>query len=263
MKRRGAKKVLAMVIGAGLLAWIGSGKGLKPLAATANALSNPFVSAFTDTGRSIGNFFATVGSIKDLSARNVQLEREIARLKELLAQDAELRAENARLTKQLGFSRPDDAKLVPAQVTAYQPDNFRQFITIAGGSRQGIKTGQAVVADGVLVGSVVEVMPDSAKVFLVSDPNFRVNGLVQESRATGTVHGQIGSGLIMEKIAQSDQIKPGDTILTSGLGGELPKGIIIGRVESVNQKDNAVFQTALINTGLNLQRLELVFVVVP
>ena len=66
---------------------------------------------------------------------------------------------------------------------------------------------------------------------------------------------------VMDKIAQSDSIHPGDMVITSGLGGELPKGLVIGRVESVSTRDNAVFQTAQIASDLHFNKLELVFVV--
>lgn len=96
---------------------------------------------------------------------------------------------------------------------------------------------------------------------MLTDPTFRVNGLDQETRASGTVHGQIGTGLVMDKIAQSDSVKPGDTIITSGLGGDLPRGLILGQVESVQTSDNAVFQSAQLTSDLKFNKLELVFVV--
>lgn len=258
-KRRGQR--IIVIIAAGLVLVLANARGwLSPLHRLAAATISPISGVFNHSGSSVGSFFGLVGSIKDLGAENRQLAAENADLRQKLAEDAELRQQNDALRKQLSFGETAARKLIPAEVVSYQPDNFRQFITISRGKADGISVGMAVIAEGSLVGKVNEVSDHEAKVFMVTDPNFKVGGLDQDSRATGTVSGQLGTGLVMDKIAQNDSVKPGDTIITSGLGGELPKGIIIGRIESVDQKDNAVFQTAQIVSSLKFTRLELVFV---
>lgn len=209
----------------------------------------------------IGGTVSTLGSIRQLAATNARLQTQVSQLQQQLSRDAELKEEDAALKRQLQFSPEPSAKLLSAQVIAYQPDNFRQFLTINRGSHSGLRNGMAVEADGVLVGQITTVNVATAEVYLVTDPNFRINGLDQSTRATGTVQGQLGSGLEMTKIAQSDQVHPGDTIITSGLGGDITKGIIIGQIGSVNQSDNQVFQTAQISSNLRVGKLELVFVV--
>jgi rod shape-determining protein MreC len=261
MRRKSRRGVMAAVTGGVLLVIAGALGWLAPVKSATGYLLGGAAGSFARAGSRTGNFLATVGSIKDLSSENAQLRAEVAQLRERLSEDAELRQQNEALRKQLSFGEAAPRQLIPAEVIGYQPDNFRQFLTIGRGSKDGLKEGMAVIAEGSLVGKVAEVTATSAKVFLVTDPNFRVNGLDQETRATGTVRGQIGTGLLMEKIAQSETVRPGDTIISSGLGGELPRGLIIGRVESVNQHDNAVFQTARIVSSLKFPRLELVFVV--
>jgi rod shape-determining protein MreC len=223
---------------------------------------SPVGRVFSSTGSGVGGFFHTAGQVSSLAEDNARLSRQVAELRQRLSDDAELRVQNDVLRRQLNFGSTRADQLVPAQVVAYQPDNFRQYLTINRGSSDGLKEGMAVVSEGFLVGKIAEVGPKTAKVFLVIDPTFRVNGLSQETRATGTVHGQIGSGLTMEKIAQSDTIHPGDTIITSGLGGDLPRGLMIGHVESVSSSDNAVFQSAQVASDLKFAKLEIVFVVV-
>ena len=139
-----------------------------------------------------------------------------------------------------------------------------QFLTIGRGSADGIRPGMAVVTSGTLVGTVQEVSPSTAKVFLVIDPSFRVAGIDQDQpdRPTGTIHGQIGSGLIFDKIAQNQTVKPGDTVITSGLGSDIAKGIIIGKVQTVDKRENGVFQSAQVSTDIAFSKLEIVYVVV-
>lgn len=261
MRRKGRRGVLVAVLGGAFLVAAGTQGWLAPVKTATGYLFGGAAGSFARAGSRTGNFLATVTSIRELSGENASLRAQNAEFRQRLSEDAELRQQNEALRKQLSFGEAVSRQLVPAEVIGYQPDNFRQFITIGRGSRDGLKEEMAVIAEGSLVGKITEVTATTAKVFLVTDPNFRVNGLDQETRATGTVRGQIGSGLIMEKIAQSDSVKPGDTVVTSGLGGELPRGIIIGRIESINQHDNAVFQTARVVSSLKFARLELVFVV--
>lgn len=261
-RRRSSRRLGVILAASGFILLLGLKGWLGPVKGLADWTINPVGRWFGRAGAGVGGFTHLVSQIGSLSADNQRLAAENADLRTRLAEDAELRQQNDALRKQLSFGVATSQQLIPAEVEAYQPDNFRQFITIRRGSADGIKEGMAVTAEGALVGRITEVGQHDAKVFMVTDPTFRVNALDQEadSRAGGTVHGQIGSGLVMEKIAQSDSVKQGDTIITSGLGGELPKGIIIGQVESVNRSDNAVFQTAQIVSPLKFSRLELVFV---
>lgn len=262
MRRKPGNRILVLVA-AGLVLVVMNTRGwLSPVKRLASAIFSPAAHLFGGAGSSTGNFFSLVGDVKNLSAENRRLESENADLRQKLVEDAELRQQNDALRRQLSFGESESKQLLPAEVVSYQPDNFRQFLTVSRGSRDGLKVGMAVTAEGrQLVGTISEVSDHEAKVFLLTDPTFRVGGLDQESRATGTVRGQIGTGLTMEKIAQTDVVKPGDTVITSGLGGELPKGLVIGRVESVDQKDNAVFQSAQVVSELKIPKLELVFVV--
>lgn len=265
MRKRPGRKILAAVALGAVLVAANSQGWLRPLRGAVSYTIGPIGGVFSGLGRNVANFGHLVATARGLSAENQRLEAEVANLRQKLAENAQLRQENAALRSQLQFGETDAKQLRPAQIVSYQPDNFRQFITINRGSRDGIREGQAVVAEGqILVGSISEVTPTSAKVFLLTDPDFRVSAqdLDSPTKASGTVRGQIGSGLVMERIPQDQPVKPGDTIVTSGLGGSLPKGLIIGRVESVNQKDNAVFQSAQIVSGLRYNRLELVFVIV-
>jgi rod shape-determining protein MreC len=264
MKRNVNRRLLGLMIAGVLLVAANALGWLQPIKSGLNSVVAPVGLAFGRGGSDIANFFNVLSSAGDLAAENKKLAQENATLRQRVAADTELRAQNESFRQQFNFGaiRPD--KLVAAEVVGYQPDNFRQFIFINRGSREGIKNGMAVVAEGSLIGTISEVTATGAKVFLVVDPNSRVAALNQDqiSRPTGVVRGLIGGGLLMEKIPQNEVIKQGDTIVTSGLGGGLPKGIIVGRVETVDNTDNGVFQSARLSTNVRFNRLDLVYVVV-
>ncbi len=261
MRKGGGRIIAILVIGLVLVA-VGRGGRLRLVQNAIGGVANPVGGFFWNVGSKTSTFFRVIPAVKDLSARNATLEHEVAALRERLAADAELRTQNEALRRQLNFSELAPRQLIPAEIIAYQPDNFRSFITIGRGRRDGIADNMAVISEGSLIGKVTETNESTSKVFLLIDPDFKVGALVQnEGRATGTVRGQVGGGLLMEKIAQDQIVHPGDAIITSGLGGDLPKGLILGRVESVNRQDNAVFQTAQLSSIVKFSQLELVFVV--
>lgn len=265
MKRsRASKRILILLAIAVLFVLLGIIGALGPMRSAGAWAARPFSSLTSKVGGGIAGGWEVVTSAGRLSGENQRLRSEVASLRQRLSEDAELRAQNDQLRAQLGVGQVRPDSLVAAEVIGYQPDNFRQFITISRGSSDGLKEGMAVVSQGTLVGTIQDVTPSSAKVFLVIDPNFRVTGLDQDaaSRPTGTVHGQIGSGLIMDKIAQNETINPGDTVVTSGSGNNIPKGLIIGRIQTVDKKDNGVFQTAQVTSDVQFNRLEIVYVVV-
>lgn len=236
---------------------------LRPVKAAVGVIAAPVQSALSHAGNGSSGVFATFGSVNKLAGENQQLKSRVAALQQQLSQDAELRAQNTELRKQLNFGTAAPGKLTAAEVLGYQPDNFRQVVTISRGSLNGIRPGMAVVSQGSLVGKVSEVTATTAKVFLVTDPSFRVAVLdqTQISRPAGVVQGQIGNGLTMDKIAQNETVKQGDVVITSGLGDTLPKGIIVGRVQSVDKQDNGVFQSAQLSSDIVFNRLEIVYVI--
>ena len=112
-----------------------------------------------------------------------------------------------------------------------------------------------------MIGTISDVQPTTSKIMLVTDPEFKLTAKDQDTGATGIVRGQLGSGLILDKIGQTDSVKPGDTVTTSGLGGLVPAGILIGQVESVNSRANVVFQVAQVETSLKVTSLRFAYVV--
>ncbi len=261
MRRGYNRTILITVLVAAGLVLLGRVGGLRPVTSVIDYTTAPVRGLVRSIGHGLSGVFTSIGNISHLQAENAKLKGEVTSLKQQLAADTEVAQQNKLLRQQLQVGEAPSQKLVAADVIGYQPDNFRQFITLSKGSNDGLKPGMAVISNGVLVGTLSQVGRTTAQVFVVTDPSFKTNGIDQTSRANGTVQGQLGAGLIMNNIAQGDSVKPGDTIVTSGLGGSMPKGIVIGQVESVNQSDNEVFQSAQLGYKIKINKLELVFVV--
>jgi rod shape-determining protein MreC len=112
------------------------------------------------------------------------------------------------------------------------------------------------------VGTLSDVQSGTAKIMLVTDPEFKLAAKDQESGADGILQGQLGNGLTMDKIGQDVSVKPGDTVTTSGLGGLVPAGLFIGQIQAVDAHNNVIFQSAQISSPFKANKLRFVFVVI-
>lgn len=221
-----------------------------------NPIGGRLISVRNAASEQLGFF----GSIARLGQENKDLRAEVLDLRNQLSALKEVGHENELLRAQLNFNVRLNLQLLPARVVSTEPDDSRRFITIDRGGNSGVQVGQAVISSGVLIGTVFQVNDYSSKVFLVSDPEFRIRAIGQDGRAQGIVRGQIGQGYSFEDVAQGETVNQGEQIVSAG-SGLVPQGILIGQVESVTKADNAVFQSASLKPLINLNTLELVFVV--
>jgi rod shape-determining protein MreC len=204
--------------------------------------------------------------LRDLRARNQQLESLVDQLMIENVRLKEVEAQNEDLRKKLNFAETHPqyklrAAEVKGRVIGYEPNNFMSILIIDVGKRHGISEGMPVVTERGLVGYIHDVGTNWAKVLLIIDPSNSVAALTQSSRATGVISGRLGQDLIMDYIPQEEQIAVGDVVLTSGMVGRYPKGLVIGQVTEVVQRDIDTFQHAVVHPSVNFAKLETVLVI--
>ncbi len=195
------------------------------------------------------------------------------RLSELEAENGSLRAEIVRLRQNenelrivkglLGYtSSQTDNTYLPADLLGRSTSPFLNFLIFDKGSDQGVQRGMPVVTDAGLVGRVVEVTSTACKVLPITDPESAVAARLLEAREQGIVVGRLGGGLEMQFITQQTRVQPGEIVLTSGLGGAYPPGIIIGTVAAVQQLTYEVQQRAEVVPAVDYNRLETALIVI-
>jgi len=262
--RNASQRRIMIIATVGFAVVIFGGLGrLGAVGSTVGVIFSPLARSLHSFGAGIASELGVVGSARNLASDNAKLRKENADLRSALASASAGSTELAAIRKELGLRELSGKRLVPADVISTQPDSYRSFITINRGSSDGLAPGMAVVVDGTLVGTVNQVSSLTSKVLVTTDPTFKVTGqvLAGGSGATGTVRGSIGGGLLMEKIPQDLKISVGDTVITSGLGGNIVKGYSLGTVQLVARADNGVFQSARLSTPVQIGRLQTVFVV--
>ena len=206
-----------------------------------------------------------VQDLGTLRQRNQDLQELADRLtvENVRLRDVEIEDENLRRLLDFRQSNPNFAMRggqIVGRVLGRDP-NFLKYLVIDLGSDQGIAPGMPVMSDVGLVGRIVEVSASSAKVLLITDPGSAVNALVQGSRVLGVLQGVDGGNPQIKYLTQDAVISPGDIVLTSGLGGSLPKGLVIGQILKVRHRDYEMFQEAEVRPTVNFGRLELVLVI--
>ena len=236
---------------------------LRPIEDLLQAVIGPVQRSVDSLVGSAGGLFGTFRDARELREENRQLQSEINRLKTDNIRLKELEAENATLRDLLKFTRSNTTfTTVPADVIGRDPSPYLATLIINVGENRGLKPGMPVITGGsAMVGRVLQVNLRTAKVQLLGDVASAVNALIQNSRATGLVRGQPDGSLVMDYIPQEEKVKPGDIILTSGLGGDLPRALVIGTVTDVTKRDIDLFQSATLHSAVDLNRLEVVLVI--
>jgi rod shape-determining protein MreC len=209
---------------------------------------------------------SSLRDLRDLRSRNEQLESLVDQLMIENVRLKEAEAQNEDLRRKLDFRETHPQYILKAaevrgRVIGSEPTNFMSVLIIDIGTQDGIDKGMPVVTERGLVGRIQKVGTNWSKVLLVVDPSSSVAALVQSSRAPGLVSGRLGGELMMTYVPQEETISIGDVILTSGMSGNYPKGLVIGQVTTVEQRDIDTFQSASVRPSVEFDGLETVLVI--
>jgi rod shape-determining protein MreC len=203
-------------------------------------------------------YFGLVG----VQRENQQLQEEVRELRRQLNLYREAALANQRLRDLLNFKEAKGRMpLLPAEVVAFDPSRWFKTLLIDKGAQDGLGRDMAVVSASGVVGRLIGVSSHYAKVLLVLDRNSAVDALVQRSRSRGILVG-LGEGRCRLKyVERNDDVQVGDQVITSGLGGVFPKGILLGQVEKVQHSDAGLFQMVDVTPAVDFSRLEEVLIV--
>jgi rod shape-determining protein MreC len=229
------------------------------LAPVQNIVSNVTFS-FRKVGLSTSELMTAYRDNQALRAENEEIRQNTLNVTEIMA-------ENVRLRSMLDYKKvANQFDFVTATVVGRDQGTWNNMIIINRGTADGITKDMPVVTAKGLVGSVVNVYANVAKVHLVLDSRSAVGALVQrpESRVAAIVEGSSVSPLMpkMVNIARDADVIKSDKLVTSGFGGIYPKGILIGEVIDIVNEEGGLLKYASIKTAVDFDRLEEVMVIV-
>jgi rod shape-determining protein MreC len=194
---------------------------------------------------------------------NKQLRERIKRLEIENAALREATEENKSLKETLGLKQSATMEMVAAEVVSRNESNWFDTATVNIGSRSGISQGSAAINHLGLIGQISETSSFSSQIVALTDSNSAIGAMVQRSRSTGMLYGQGTDYLVLAYLPKDADVKLKDIVVSSGMGGVVPKGLVIGRVVKVVQNSTAGTTSALIKPSVRFDEIEQVYIVKP
>ena len=230
----------------------------------ANKLVMPIQNGLTYLkNRVSGNstFFTDISNLKsenqDLKEKNSQLEQSLRELENI-------KTENETLKEYLGLTEKyGEYKTVPGYVIDKEISNYSKTIIINIGKNDGIEVNMTVIADEGLVGHVVSVTDNTAKVQTIVDTSSSISCLMSTNKDSIICKGTLSSNSELKAmyIPADANLVQGDSVDTSGLGGIYPKGIHVGSIKKIVSTKNITDRYALVETAVDFDKLNTVLVV--
>jgi len=191
---------------------------------------------------------------------NYRLRGELQQAQADLVKYREAMANNVRLEKLLNLKKELAAPFLTARIVGRDPSQWFNTVIINQGTSDGVQMGMPVVSGEGVVGQVRNASPHFAKILLANDPNSAIDVLLQESRVQGIVKGN-GKGFDLQYVLKNNEVKEGEIVLTSGLGGVFPKGLVLGTVAKVVRNRRGMFQQIEVASAVNFEQLEYLVII--
>ena len=259
----------AAVIAVGLALMSVFSNTSSPLANVANVIASPFRSAYTSVADWFNDKQNYYQDNTDLKEENAALKKQLAEMEAAIRQAEKDSAENERLKQLLGLKaqRPDlTSDLQAAMITEHTVTNWTSSLTIDKGTRHGLEVNDCVISEtGALVGLISEVGTNWATVLTLVDTDTSLGAQVFRTNDLGLAQGNFSlmgeKRLRLEYLPADCSLLGGDLVVTSGLGGFYPAGLVIGSVAEVQQDDSGATSYAILTPAVNFDELSEVFVI--
>jgi rod shape-determining protein MreC len=191
---------------------------------------------------------------------NARLRERLAALEEDNLQLREALVASGRLRRIAEMRDDFEIPMLPSELVGGDVSPWFRSVLLDRGRLHGVRSGMPVISDQGLAGLVIAASRNAAKAMLLLDRQSAVDGAVQRSRARGIVRGRSTEDLEFEFVVRGSDVRVGDVVITSGLGGVYPRGLRIGEVTAVSDPGSRLLQTATLAPAVDFGRLEQVFV---
>jgi rod shape-determining protein MreC len=195
-----------------------------------------------------------------LEEENNNLKKKINDLKSQLTLYQEGYLEAQRLRNLLALKDDHNYDFIAARIIGREQISFSKTILINKGTTQGLNIGMPVLAGSGLIGRVIDVSWHAAKVLLLSDESSNIDAIVQRNRTQGIIRGAGSHGYVLKYISKTQDVKEGDVIVSSGIGGVFPKGLMLGAVNHVDRSEAGLFLKIYVTPSIDFSKLEEVLV---
>lgn len=227
------------------------------------SLVSPFQELVTRSIRFARDIWEHYFFLVSVAHENQNLKKSLNQFVGKSNQWHEIDLANSRLRDLLNFQKAPTNKVVAAEVIGKDPSGWFKTIIIDKGKSDGLQKGLPVVLPTGIVGQVIEAAAHYSKVMLVIDRNSAVDALVQRSRARGIIKGESADQCRFEFVLRKHDVQIDDSVIASGLDGVYPKGLRIGRVADISQRNSDIFYEITVAPFVDYEKLEEVLVILP
>ncbi len=236
-------------------------KGVEFFDALLMEVCSPLQKASTLVIKTVQETFQRYVFLVNLEKENRMLKQRVNELQAENHRMEEIRLANERLKQLLQFRGENSLSMIGAEVIGQDPSSWFKSVTVDKGERDGVKKGMAVISPVGVIGQILKTAPHYATVLLITDYNSAVDSIVQRTRAKAIVEGKGENRCELKYLLRTDEVAVGDAVVTSGLGGNFPKGLMVGEVKNVDKKGHGVFQHAELAPSVDMTQLEEVFII--
>jgi rod shape-determining protein MreC len=222
----------------------------------------PIQKAITRTSQKTHHLWESYVNLVNVQAENENLREEIQALRGENNRLVEENLRHQRLSDLLQVQKKAKEPMLLANVVGHDSTTWSNVLVVDRGTEEKVGKKMVVVSADGLVGHVIQTSPKASKVLLLTDFRHSVDALIQRTRDRGVVAGRDRYTCLMNYIPLEADVKVGDRVITSGMGGLFPKGLVIGTVIHVTKRKADLYQEALVKPSADLMRLEEVFVIV-
>lgn len=229
-----------------------------------NVFVMPIQNGFTYIKNKVTGNNTFFDDVEQLKTENEELKKKNSELEQSLRELEIIKAENDTLKEYVNLKdKYQDFETIPADVINRDISNYSSIIVINVGSKDGIKEDMTVIADNGLVGHVISVTDNTAKVQTIVDTGTAVTSKISTTEDTIIVQGTLDSKSMLKAsfIPTDAVVLQGDSVETSGIGGIYPKGIHIGTIKEVVNTNNPTERYATVETAVDFTKLNTVLVI--
>ena len=219
------------------------------------------IQALASLDQSIRETWNRYIALQGVYEQNLELQKTVQQLNVQVSQLREQIIVSEQLAEMFDFQKQTPMETVAARVIGRNATNWYRAIIIDKGSQHGIEKEMGVMNSTGVVGRVINVNPSTAIVLLLTDPNVAMAGMIQRSRDEGIIQGTAQGFVRMKYLPPLSKVEIGDIVVTSGLTGDYPRGLLIGHVRKLEKADADLFQSAEIQPMVDFSKLEGVLVV--
>jgi rod shape-determining protein MreC len=222
----------------------------------------PLASMITASFRDLVGVWKRYIFLIGLEDENGQLKRDNALLKQEINRYREGYLEGIRLQQLLALKEKSKHHTVAAMVIGRDQASIMKTILINKGTSHGLRLDLPVIADQGVVGRIVETSANVSRILLLIDENSNTDALIQENRIQGILQGAASFGCSLKYVPKTETVTVGSIVVTSGLSGLFPKGLLLGVVKNVEKTDSGLFQKIDVTPFVDFSKLEEVIVIV-